>query len=190
MYIIIEDELQIARRARGMRAPYAGIECVEAAVNLDFDAGIAEERRIFETCVHSDESKALRHVFFAERAAGKIPGIDKGTSLRAIASAGVVGAGTMGGGIAMKFANAGIPVTLVERNSEALERGMAVISRIYAASVSRVRMSQEAHDRAMALITPSIAMKDLADADIIIEAVFEEMAVKKEIGRAARPDAS
>ena len=184
---------KIARRARGMRAPYACIECVEAAVNLDFDAGIAEERRIFEACVHSDESKALRHVFFAERAAGKVPGIDKTTPLHEIASAGVIGAGTMGGGIAMNFANAGIPVTIVERNSEALERGIAVISRNYATSVTRGRMTQEAHDRAMALITPSIAMEDLADADIIIEAVFEEMAVKKtvftEIDRIARPDA-
>ncbi len=184
---------KIARRARGMRAPYACIECVEAAVNLDFDAGVAEERRIFETCVHSAESRALRHVFFAERAAGKVPGIDKGAPLRDIHSAGVIGAGTMGGGIAMNFANAGIPVTIVERDTEALERGIATISRNYAASVSKGRMSQDTHDRAMALMTPSIAMEDLADADIIIEAVFEEMAVKKavfaEIDRIARPDA-
>ncbi len=184
---------KIARRARGMRAPYACIECVEAAVSLDFDAGIAEERRIFEACVHSDESKALRHVFFAERAAARIPGVSRETTLRAIASAGVVGAGTMGGGIAMNFANAGIPVTIVERDRPALERGMAVIKGNYAASVSRSRISQAVCDRAMALITPSVVIDDLGSADIIIEAVFEEMAVKKavfaEIDRVARPGA-
>ncbi len=184
---------KIARRARGMRTPHACIECVEAAVDLDFDAGIAEERRIFEACVSSDESKALRHVFFAERAAGKIPGIGKDVKPRTIGSAGVIGAGTMGGGIAMNFANAGIPVTVIERNRDALDRGIETIRRNYAITVSRSRMSQEAMDRCMALITPSVDMKDLNDADMIIEAVFEEMAVKMavfaEIDRIAKPGA-
>ena len=184
---------KIARRARGMRAPYACIECVEATLDLDFDTGIAEERRIFEACVRSDESKALRHVFFAERAAGKIPGIGKDVKPRIIGTAGVIGAGTMGGGIAMNFANAGIPVTVVERNRDALDRGIETIRRNYAITVSRGRMSQEAKDRCMALITTSVDMKDLNDADMIIEAVFEEMAVKMavfaEIDRIAKPDA-
>lgn len=184
---------KIARRARGMRSPQACIECVEASVDLDFDAGIAEERRIFEECVHSDESKALRHIFFAERAAGKIPGIGKDVKPRNIDSAGVIGAGTMGGGIAMNFANAGIPVTVVERNRDALEHGIETIRRNYAVTVSKGRMSQEAMDRCMALITPSVGMENLHDADMIIEAVFEEIAVKMavfaEIDRIAKPGA-
>jgi len=112
---------QIERRARGMRTPYACIECVEAAVELPFDEGLAREREIFEVCVTSDESKAMRHVFFAQRAAGKIPGVSKSIEPRQFGSAGVVGAGTMGGGITMNFANAGIPVTVVEQDAALLD---------------------------------------------------------------------
>ena len=184
---------EIARRARGMRAPYACIECVEAAVDLDFDEGLAREREIFEACVGSDESKALRHVFFAERAARKIPGVGKDAKPRAVARAGVLGAGTMGGGIAMNFANAGVPVTVVERDREAMDRGMAIVEKNYAATVAKGRMSREAMDARMALISPSTDYGDLADADMIVEAVFEEMAIKKEVfarlDRVAKPDA-
>lgn len=183
----------IKRKARGMRAPYACIECVEAAVDLPFDEGVAREREIFEVCVASDESRAMRHVFFAERAARKIPGIGKDVKPRTIAKAGVLGAGTMGGGIAMNFANAGIPVTLVEQSQENLDRGMGVIERNYANTVAKGRLSQDAMDACMARITPSVSMEDLGDADMIIEAVFELMAVKKEVfaklDAVAKPDA-
>ncbi len=172
---------KIKRKARGMRAPHACIECVEAAVELPFDEGVKHEREIFQECVKSDESKALRHVFFAERAARKVPGIGKGVQPRKIEKAGVLGAGTMGGGIAMNFANADIPVTIVEQSQENLDRGMSIIEKNYASTVSKGRLSQEAMDKCMALITPSIAMEDLGDADMIIEAVFELMAVKKEV---------
>ncbi len=172
---------EIVRSARGMRAPYACIECVEAAVHCDFDTGIKREREIFEACVNSDESRALRHVFFAERASTKIPGIDRSTKPRQIDSGGVIGAGTMGGGIAMNFANAGIPVVVVENDQAALDRGMQTIHRNYATSVKRGRLSAEEADRRLALISPSVSMSDLASADYIIEAVFEEMAIKKSV---------
>ena len=183
----------IKRKARGMRAPYACIECVEAAVDLPFDEGVARERDIFEVCVKSDESRAMRHVFFAERAARKIPGIGKDVKPRKIAKAGVLGAGTMGGGIAMNFANAGIPVTIVEQTQEYLDRGMRIITRNYASTVAKGRLSQDAMDACMARITPSVSMEDLGDADMIIEAIFELMAVKKEVfaklDAVAKPDA-
>jgi len=172
---------EIARSARGMRAPYACIECIEAAVALDFDAGVKREREIFDQCVTSDESRALRHVFFAERAAAKVPGIGKDTPLKELKAAGVLGAGTMGGGIAMNFVAAGLPVTIVEQSQEALDRGMAVIEKNYASTVAKGRMTQEQMDKALAMITPSVNYEDLAGADVIIEAVFEEMAVKKEV---------
>ncbi len=179
---VFEDKKkEIARSARGMRAPYACIECVEAAVDLPFDEGVKREREIFEVCVKSEESKALRHVFFAERAAGKVPGIGKDTPLKELKKAGVLGAGTMGGDIAMNFIAAGIPVTIVEQNQEALDRGVGIIAKNYAATVSKGRLTQEQMDKAMAMITPSVSYDDLGDADIIIEAVFEEMAVKKEV---------
>ena len=188
-----EKRKEIARSARGMRAPYACIECVEAAVDLPFDDGVKREREIFEVCVKSDESKALRHVFFAERAAGKVPGVGKDTPLKELKKAGVLGAGTMGGGIAMNFVAAGLPVTIVEQSKEALDRGMGVIAKNYANTVAKGRMSQEQMDKALAMIKPSVSYDDLGDADIIIEAVFEEMAVKKEVfaklDKVARKDA-
>lgn len=172
---------EITRSARGLQAPLACIECVEAAVSLPFDAGVKREREIFERCVRSDESKALCYVFFAERAAAKLPGTDAGAALMPIRKVGVLGAGTMGSGIAMSFANAGIPVTIVEQTKEALDRGMAAIRRTYAATVEKGRSSQEAADRCSALIAPSLDYEDLADADLVIEAVFEEMALKKQV---------
>ncbi len=186
--VVVEDtELfeakrkQIERRARGMRTPYACIECVEAAVELPFDEGLAREREIFEVCVASDESKAMRHVFFAERAAGKIPGIKKSIEPSQFGSAGVVGAGTMGGGITMNFANAGVPVTVIEQDAALLEKGLTIIQKNYATTVAKGRLSQEKMDARLALITGSTMLDDLADADIVIEAIYEEMPAKKEL---------
>ena len=172
---------EIARSARGLRAPYACIECVEAAVSLPFDAGVKREREIFERCMRSDESKALRNVFFAERAAAKVPGAGASVALKSIRKIGVLGAGTMGSGIAMSFANAGIPVTMVEQTKEALDRGMGAIRRTYTTAVEKGRSSREAADKCVAFITPSLAYEDLADTDLVIEAVFEEMAIKKQV---------
>ena len=172
---------QIERRARGMRTPYACIECVEAAVELPFDEGLAREREIFEVCVTSDESKAMRHVFFAQRAAGKIPGVSKSIEPRQFGSAGVVGAGTMGGGITMNFANAGIPVTVVEQDAALLDKGLSIIQKNYATTVAKGRLTQESMDKRLALITGSTMLDELADADIVIEAIYEEMPVKKEL---------
>ena len=172
---------QIERRARGMRTPYACIECVEAAVELPFDEGLAREREIFEACVTSDESKAMRHVFFAQRAAGKIPGVSKSIEPRQFGRAGVVGAGTMGGGITMNFANAGIPVTVVEQDAALLDKGLSIIQKNYATTVAKGRLTQEAMDKRLALITGSTMLDELADADIVIEAIYEEMPVKKEL---------
>ena len=172
---------EIKRRARGMRAPYACIECVEAAVELPFDEGIKREREIFDVCVASDESKGLRHVFFAERAAGKIPGIAKDIELKPVALAGVLGAGTMGGGIAMNFANAGIAVRILEQNQDALDKGMARIEKNYANTVSKGRLSQGDMDKRMGLIEPILDFAHLGDVDMVIEAVFENMDVKKEV---------
>ena len=172
---------QIERRARGMRTPYACIECVEAAVELPFDEGLAREREIFEVCVTSDESKAMRHVFFAQRAAGKIPGVSKSIEPCQFGSAGVVGAGTMGGGITMNFANAGIPVTVVEQDAALLDKGLSIIQKNYATTVAKGRLTQEAMDKRLALITGSTMLDELADADIVIEAIYEEMPVKKEL---------
>jgi 3-hydroxyacyl-CoA dehydrogenase len=172
---------QIERRARGMRTPYACIECVEAAVELPFDEGLAREREIFEVCVTSDESKAMRHVFFAQRAAGKIPGVSKSVEPRQFGSAGVVGAGTMGGGITMNFANAGIPVTVVEQDAVLLDKGLSIIQKNYATTVAKGRLTQETMDKRLALITGSTMLDELADADIVIEAIYEEMPAKKEL---------
>ncbi|MEX2647626.1 MAG: 3-hydroxyacyl-CoA dehydrogenase NAD-binding domain-containing protein [Alphaproteobacteria bacterium] len=175
---------KLAKRARGQRAPFACIECVEAAVTLPFDEGVKRERAIFEACMASEESRALRHVFFAERAIGNVPGVGKDTMPKPIAQGGVVGSGTMGTGIAMNFANAGIPVKLHDSNAAALERGMATIRKTYAGSVSRGSLTQDKADKALALVTPTGDLAALADADIVIEAVFEEMPIKLDVFRA------
>ena len=179
---IFEDfKKSIARRARGYEAPYACIESIENAVNMTFEEGLAQEREIFKRCVESVQSKALRHAFFAEREAQKIPDVSRETPKSDVTSAGVVGAGTMGGGIAMNFANAGIPVTIIETEQENLDRGIGIIEKNYANTVSKGRLSQDAMDERMGLITGSTDMNDLAQADVVIEAVFENMDLKKEI---------
>ena len=175
---------RIARRARGQLAPFHCIEAVAGAVRLPFDDGIARERELFEECLASPQSKALMHVFFAERAAAKVDGISKETPTVPVETAAVVGAGTMGGGIAMCFANAGIPVTLLDRSRGDLDKGMARVRANYEASVRRGRLDQGEMDARMARIAPRLDYGDLADADIVIEAVFEEMDLKREVFRA------
>ena len=183
----------VAKRYRGMLAPLKAIEAVEAAVKLPFDEGCAAEAKLFMECLFSDQSKALIHVFFGEREVSKIPDIPKETPALPIASAAVVGAGTMGGGIAMVFANAGVPVVLKEIDQTALDRGLATIRKNYATSVKRGRFTQEAVDERLGRIKPTLDYADLKDADVVIEAVFEGMALKEtvfgELDRVAKPGA-
>jgi 3-hydroxyacyl-CoA dehydrogenase len=170
-----------ARKFRGFLAPEGGIKAIEAAVNLPFDDGIAEERRIFTELMASDQSDAQRYVFFAERQAAKLPKDVDGSKTREIKKVGVLGAGTMGGGISMNFLNAGIPVTIVEREQEALDRGLKVIRGNYERSAKGGRMTMDDVETRMGLLTPSLDKNDFADCDMIIEAVFENMDLKKEI---------
>jgi 3-hydroxyacyl-CoA dehydrogenase len=167
-----------AAKARGLEAPAAAIEAVKAAT-LPGGQGFRKEREIFLKLVASDQSKALRHVFFAEREAAKIPDVPPDTKTTEIASAGVIGCGTMGGGIAMCFANAGIPVTVVESDPSALARGIEKIRGLYESSLSKGRISKEDFDKRMSLISGTSDFAGLSRADIVVEAVFEEMPVKK-----------
>ena len=170
-----------ARKLKGFEAPEACIQAVEAATTLPFDQGVAKERELFMKLVTGDQSKALRHLFFAERAASKIDGVSADTPLIPIAKVGILGAGTMGGGIAMNFLSAGIPVTLVEREAAALDRGVSIIRKNYEATAKKGRMTAEQVEKAMGLLTPTLSYDDLADCDLVIEAVFELMAIKKEV---------
>ena len=174
----------IARRARGRLAPAHCIAAVEAALRLPFDEGIVEERRLFEECLASAQAKALMHVFFAERAAVKVAGVTKQTPVLAVALGGVVGAGTMGGGIAMNFANAGIPVLLTDASQELLDAGIERIRANYQRSVKSGRIDAATLTRRMALIEPTLALEDFADVDFVIEAVFEEFEIKRRTFRA------
>jgi 3-hydroxyacyl-CoA dehydrogenase len=182
----------LQKTARGLRAPSAAVDAIEAGVRHGFEAGSIREREIFAERVVSIESKALRHLFFAEREAAKIPGLSKDTPARRIARAAVVGAGTMGGGIAMTYANAGIPVLLKDVDAAALERGLATIRRNYEATMAKGRMTRDQVERTIALIRPTTTYDDFQQADIVVEAVFEDLALKKatfaELGRATRPD--
>ena len=176
-----KDAAELAKKARGLDAPVACAQSVRNAITLPFDEALAKEREHFVKLVSGDQSRAQRHLFFAEREAAKVPGVGKDVAPREIRRAGVIGAGTMGGGIAMSFVNGGIPVTLLEMNSEALDRGLATIEKNYAISVSRGSLTEDTKAKRMALFTRSTDYADLADCDIVIEAVFEEMAVKKEV---------
>lgn len=169
------------KKQRGLIAPLAAVDAVEAATKLPFVEGCLEERRLFTECLHSDQSKALIHVFFGEREVAKIPDVPKDTPTIPVNRAAVVGAGTMGGGIAMVFANAGIPVLLKEVDREVLDRGLAKIRKNYATSVERGRFTQEFVDERLKLIQPTLTYEGFESADIIVEAVFEGMALKKEI---------
>src|SRR5262245_14978967 len=171
----------IARKARNQKAPYHCIACVEAAVKEPFDEGIKTERRLFAELENSDEAKALRYAFFAEREVAKIPGQAKDMALPEIKTAAVVGAGTMGGGIAMSFADFGFPVKLLDASPDVLEKGLARIRNNYAVSVKRGSLTQAEMDKRLALIQPVATYEDIADCDAVIEAVFEQMPVKKEV---------
>jgi 3-hydroxyacyl-CoA dehydrogenase len=182
----------LAKTAKGAAAPFAVVDAIEAALTMPFDAGSLRERELFAACVVSNESKALRHMFFAEREAAKVPDVPKDTPTARIARAAVVGAGTMGGGIAMSYASAGIPVLLKEVDEAALQRGLATIRRNYESSVAKGRLTRDAFDRTMALITPTTTYAGFDTVDIVVEAVFENMELKKatfaELAGVTKPD--
>ena len=171
----------MARQTRGFLAPEQIVKCVEAAVSMSYDESVEVENRLFMECMASTHSKAQRHLFFADREISKIPDVPKDTPMRKIEKVAIVGGGTMGGGIAMNFVNVGIPVTLKEVNAEALERGLNIIRGNYDVVVKKGRMTQEQLEKNMSMITGTLDYDDLGDVDIVIEAVFENMALKKEI---------
>ena len=178
----IESARENARRKqRGFQAPLAAIDAVEAATNLPFEEGCRVERKLFDECLFSDQSKALIHVFFGERAVAKIPDIPKDTPVFPIRRAAVVGAGTMGGGIAMVFANADIPVLLKEVDQSALDQGVAKIRKNYASSVERGRLTQKEMDERLGLIIPTTGYDKFGEVDMVVEAVFEGMVLKKQV---------
>jgi len=183
----------VRKRARGLMAPFKAIDAVEAAVMLPFTEGLKKEAELFNECLFSEQSKAQIHVFFGEREVAKIPGLPKDTPTIPIKKAAVVGAGTMGGGITMTYANAGIPVILKEASQELLDRGLERMKNNYAASVQKGRLTRQEMDQRLARIQPTLTYERFQEADIVVEAVFEEMALKKkvfaELDKATRPDA-
>ena len=180
--------LQFARTsvkaaAKGLPAPLACVEAVADSVTQPFDEGLRRERAAFFALMNTPESRAARHVFAAERAAGKLPDIPANTPLRPIRRVGVIGAGTMGGGITMNFLNVGLPVVLLETSQEALDRGLATIRRNYESSAKKGKLTAEQVEQRLALVTPTLSYADLADVDLVIEAVFEQMDVKERVFR-------
>jgi 3-hydroxyacyl-CoA dehydrogenase len=171
----------IARRTRGMNAPERSVKAVEAAVKLPFAEGVEFEREMTRECFADPQSKALQHVFFAERQASKVPGLSRDVELKSIESVGMIGAGTMGGGISMNFANVGIPVTLLEVNQEALDKGLGIVRKNYESSAKKGRITDAQVEERMALLSGTTEYGDLADADLVIEAVFENMELKKTV---------
>lgn len=172
---------QIAKRARGQIAQDRIVSCVEAAVGQPIDAGLEVERKLFMELVSSPQSKAMRHAFFAEREAAKIKDLPKDTAVRDIKKVAIIGSGTMGGGIAMCFANVGIPVQLVELSGEALERGLGVIKKNYSITVQKGKLSEAEMEKRVGLITGTTSYDDIGDVDLVIEAVFENPDVKKDV---------
>jgi len=171
----------IAPLAKNYPAPGKCVDAVEAAVTKPFEEGLLLERIAFVDLLNSTASKALRHVFFATRAAAKIPDVPSSTPQRAVKSVAVIGAGTMGGGIAMNFANIGVPVTVLETSQAALDKGLGVVRKNYESTLKKGRLSQGEFDKRLGLIRGTLSYDELADADLIIEAVFEDMGVKKEV---------
>ena len=171
----------VSAKAKNFPAPLKCIDAVEAAVKRRFDDGLAHERELFLALMLTPESKALRHAFFGERAASKIPDVPEDTPKRQIDSVAVIGAGTMGGGISMNFLNAGIPVLMLEMKQDALDRGVATIRKNYEAQVKKGKLKQDKLDQRMALLTTTLNYADIAQADLVIEAVFEEMGVKEKV---------
>ncbi len=183
-----EAFLQFTRNTvKALAGPFpAPLECVEtvaAAVTMKFEDGLKFERERFLHLIQTTESKALRHAFFAEREASKVPDVPADTPVRAIGKAAIIGAGTMGGGIAMNFANAGIPVTLLETKQEALDKGLATLRKNYENSLKKGKLTQEKMEQRLALVSGTLAYEDIAGADIVIEAVFEDMGVKEAVFR-------
>jgi len=171
----------VGAMAKNFPAPKKCVDCVAASVSMKFDDGLKFERENFLALVQTSESKALRHFFFGERAASKIPDVPEDTPKRAIKSAAIIGAGTMGGGIAMNFANAGIPVMLLEMKQEALDKGLATIRKNYENTMKKGKLTQQKFDERIGLIKGTLSYDDIGDADIVIEAVFEEMGVKEKV---------
>ncbi|MAO39863.1 MAG: 3-hydroxyacyl-CoA dehydrogenase [Pseudohongiella sp.] len=172
---------QVAKRARGQIAQDRIVSCVEAAVNLPMDEGLEVERKLFSELVSSPQSKAMRHAFFAEREAAKIKDLPKDTPIRDVKHVAIIGSGTMGGGIAMCFANVGIPVTLVELNQEALDRGLGIIRKNYSITVQKGKMSDADMEKRLTLIDGTTSYDDIKNVDLVIEAVFENPDIKKEV---------
>ena len=183
----------IAKKTKGFPAPEKIVQCVEAAVSKSFDEGIQFERQAFNELRASNESKAQRYYFFAEREAAKVPDVPSDTPQRAIKKVGVIGAGTMGGGISMNFLNIGTPVVMVETKQDALDRGVGVIRKNYERTASKGKLTTADVEKRMGLITPTLQIEQLADCDLIIEAIFENMEIKKEVfgklDRIAKPGA-
>jgi 3-hydroxyacyl-CoA dehydrogenase len=179
--IFAEAAAAVNKRNRGLIAPLACTECVEQTLKGTFDEGIAFERKKFLELMNGEQSKAQRYAFFAEREASKVAGVPADTKPRKVEKVAIIGAGTMGGGISMSFANAGIPVTIIEMGQEQLDRGLGVMKKNYDATAARGGMKPEDVTRRMGLITGKIGLEAAADADLIIEAVFETMAIKKEV---------
>lgn len=176
-----EARARLAKRARGQIAQDRIVSCIEAAVELPMDEGLKRERELFRELVESPQSAAMRHIFFAEREAAKIRDVPRDTPIRDIARVAIIGGGTMGGGIAMCFANAGIPVTMVEIDDEALERGRKIVEKNYSITVKKGKMSEAHRDSRLELITGTTDYEDIAEVDLVIEAVFEDLDLKKEI---------
>jgi 3-hydroxyacyl-CoA dehydrogenase len=176
-----EARKRVAKEKKNLFAPQRIVDALEAAATLPFDKGMARERELFLQCAQNSQSKALQHVFFAERKAANVPNLDKNVIKREVKSVALIGAGTMGGGIAMNFLNVGIPVTLLEMSQEALDRGVGVIRKNYENTASKGKLTMEQVQQRMGLLKPTLSYEDLRDADLIIEAVFETMAIKKEV---------
>ena len=190
---LAEARKTAAKKARGQNAPELVIEAISHAIKLPFEEGIIEERRIGDEALVSEEARALRHIFFAEREIGNIPGLSKNTAKHPLESVAILGSGTMGGGIAMNFANIGVPVTLVDISEESLEKGLGVVQKNYENTVKRGRLSEDKMATRMALISGTTNYQDIEDKDLVIEAVFENMDLKKkifaEIDSICKPDA-
>ena len=190
---ITEARAVAENKWRGYPAPLRIVECIDAAINKSFKEGMKIERENIEALIPTDESKSLRHLFFAERQANKVDGISKEVPIAKIQSVSVIGAGTMGTGIAMNFLNVGIPVTIIDTNDETLQRGIDTIKKNYLSTVEKGRLSTEDRDRRVALLQGSTALSSVSESDLVVEAVFEEMAVKKaiflELDSVAKPSA-
>ena len=181
----------LAKTARGVKAPFRAVDAIEGAFTLDFERGSARERELFADCVTSHESRALVHMFFADREAAKVPDVPKDTPVTTIARAAVIGAGTMGGGIAMAYANAGIPVLLKDVDDAAVQKGLATIRKNYESTVAKGKMTAEAMAKTLSLITPTTTYDGFENVDIVVEAAFEDMNLKKaifaDLGRITKP---